>query len=57
MTRWFGNRCGYGIPLILKGRILHKDFIKVIGFSLNKDFASYKNNLKSHCKGDYISCD
>ena len=23
-------------------------------FPLNKDFASYKNNLKSHCKGDYI---
>ena len=33
---------------------MHKDFIKVIGFPLNKDFASYKNNLKSHCKGDYI---
>jgi glycosyltransferase involved in cell wall biosynthesis len=26
----------------------------VIGFSLNKDFASYKNNLKSNCKGDFI---
>ena len=33
---------------------MHKDAIKVIGFPLNKDFASYKNNLKSHCKGDYI---
>ena len=33
---------------------MHKDTIKVIGFPLNKDFASYKNNLKSHCKGDYI---
>jgi len=26
----------------------------VIGFPLNKDFATYKNNLKSHCTGDYI---
>lgn len=33
---------------------MHKDTIKVIGFPLDKDFASYKNNLKSHCKGDYI---
>ena len=28
--------------------------IKVISFSLNKDFASFKNNFKSHCEGDYI---
>ena len=26
----------------------------VVGFPLNKDFASYKNNLKENCKGDYI---
>ena len=26
----------------------------VVGFPLNKDFASYKNNLKVNCKGDYI---
>ena len=26
----------------------------VIGFPLNKDFASFKNNLKSHCTKDYI---
>ena len=26
----------------------------VIGFPLNKDFASYKNNLKSNCNGDFI---
>ena len=26
----------------------------VVGFPLNKDFASYKNNLKKNCKGDYI---
>ena len=33
---------------------MHKETIKVVGFPLNKDFSSYKNNLKSHCKGDYI---
>ena len=27
---------------------------KVIGFPLNKDFKSFKNNLKSHCSKDYI---
>ena len=26
----------------------------VVGFPLNKDFSSYKNNLKSNCTGDYI---
>ena len=26
----------------------------VVGFPLNKDFASYKNNLKANCKGNYI---
>lgn len=26
----------------------------IIGFPLNNDFASFKNNLKSHCKGTYI---
>lgn len=26
----------------------------VVDFPLNKDFASFKNNLKSHCTGDYI---
>ena len=30
------------------------DNINVIGFSLNKDFASYKNNLKNHAKGIFI---
>ncbi len=28
--------------------------IKVTSFPLNKDFASFKNNLKEHCKGEYI---
>ena len=28
--------------------------IKVVEFALNKDFASFKNNLKDNCLGDYI---
>ena len=30
------------------------DNINVIGFPLNKDFASYKNNLKNHANGMFI---
>ena len=30
------------------------DNINVIGFPLNKDFASYKNNLKNHANGIFI---
>ena len=34
------------------------DNINVIGFPLNKDFATYKNNLKNHAKGIFIfQCD
>jgi hypothetical protein len=33
---------------------LHNTNIKVIGFPLSKDFASYKNNLKNHAKGMFI---
>lgn len=29
-------------------------FVKCIEFPLNKDFASFKNNLKKHCTKDYI---
>ena len=32
---------------------MHKN-IKVISFSLNADFASYKNNLKNHANGIFI---
>lgn len=28
--------------------------IQVIEFSLNRDFASFKNNLKNHCTGEWI---
>jgi esterase/lipase len=33
---------------------LHTNQIKVIGFPLNGDFASYKNNLKNNAKGIFI---
>jgi hypothetical protein len=33
---------------------LHNKNIKVIGFPLNKDFASYKNNIKNHANGMFI---
>ena len=32
---------------------LHSN-VRVIGFPLNKDFASYKNNLKNHANGMFI---
>ena len=32
----------------------YDDIIKIIEFPLNKDFASFKNNLKDNCTGDYI---
>ena len=32
----------------------YKDKIQVIEFPLNGNFASFKNNLKDHCSGDYI---
>jgi len=31
----------------------HSD-IKIVEFALNKDFSSFKNNLKDNCSGDYI---
>lgn len=30
------------------------DIANIIKFSLNKDFASFKNNIKAYCKKDYI---
>ena len=33
---------------------IHPNEIKVIGFPLNGDFASYKNNLKDNAKGIFI---
>jgi len=31
-----------------------KDPLKVIEFPLNRDFASFKNNLKENCSGDWV---
>ena len=31
-----------------------EDPLKIIEFPLNRDFASFKNNLKEHCRGDWI---
>jgi len=33
---------------------LHTDTIKVIGYPLNNDFASFKNNIKNNAKGIFI---
>jgi hypothetical protein len=35
-------------------KVLENFAIKVIEFSLNNDFASFKNNLSKHCDRDYI---
>lgn len=32
----------------------YKDKIHIIEFPLNRDFASFKNNLKNNCTGDWI---
>jgi len=32
----------------------YKEKLQIIEFPLNKDFASFKNNLKDNCTGDYI---
>lgn len=32
----------------------YKEQIRVIEFPLNRDFASFKNNLKAHCTGNYM---
>jgi len=32
----------------------YKDQIHIIEFPLNRDFASFKNNLKNHCEGEWI---
>lgn len=35
-------------------RVYSADIANVIRFPLNKDFAAFKNNVKSYCKNDYI---
>lgn len=45
---------GNTTPSVYKVLEEYKDKIQVIEFSLNGDFASFKNNLKNNCSGDYI---
>lgn len=35
-------------------KVYSADISNIIEFSLNKDFATFKNNIKSHCKKDYV---
>lgn len=32
----------------------HKDIATIVSYPLKKDFATFKNNIKSYCKNDYI---
>lgn len=32
----------------------HKELAAIVSFPLNKDFATFKNNIKNYCKKDYI---
>ena len=41
-------------PEVYKVLENYEDILKVVEFPLNKDFASFKNNLKDNCEGDYI---
>ena len=44
----------YKVLDLFKAPVGLKDPLKVIEFPLNGDFASFKNNLKEHCTGDWI---
>jgi len=45
-----GNTTGNVYQVLEK----YKDQIRIIEFPLNLDFASFKNNLKNNCTGDWI---
>ncbi len=45
---------GNTTPSVYKVLEEYKDKIQIIEFPLNGDFASFKNNLKDNCSGDYI---
>ena len=32
----------------------HKDIATIVSYPLKKDFSTFKNNIKSYCKNDYI---
>ena len=45
---------GNTVPNVYKVLDNYKSKIQVIEFPLNRDFASFKNNLKNHCTGEWI---
>ena len=49
-------QCDEGNTTLEVYKVLNKcaDRVKIIEFPLNNDFASFKNNLKDNCSGDYI---
>ena len=49
-------QCDEGNTTLEVYKVLNKcaDRVKIIEFPLNNDFASFKNNLKNNCEGDYI---
>ena len=49
-------QCDEGNTTLEVYKVLNKcaDRVKIIEFPLNNDFASFKNNLKDNCEGDYI---
>ena len=49
-------QCDEGNTTLEVYKVLNKcaDRVKIIEYPLNNDFASFKNNLKDNCEGDYI---
>lgn len=45
---------GNTVPNVYKVLDKYENKVKVIEFPLNRDFATFKNNLKSHCTGEWI---
>ncbi len=45
---------GNTVPNVYKVLNKYKGKVRVIEFPLNRDFATFKNNLKSHCTGEWI---
>lgn len=45
---------GNTVPNVYKVLDKYKGKIQIIEFPLNRDFASFKNNLKNHCTGEWI---
>jgi len=49
-----GNTTSFVYDVLQHFSTFYSVGFKVIEFSLNGDFATFKNNLKNHCSGDYI---